>query len=492
MKSDEEIMEILEAFDLTASYRAAAALAGCDHHTVARYVALRDEGRDPARRPRRARALDPFADKIEEWVERSRGLIRADAAHRRLVAMGYMGSERTTRRAVGEAKAAYARGRWRVYRPWVPEPGLWLQWDWATGPEVGARQTSLFCAWLAWSRYRVVLASWDRQLPSLVALLDATLRVLGGVPTYALTDNEKTVSVTHVARIPVRNPDLVAAARHYGLHIASCTPFDPESKGGAEATVRIAKADLVPTEANLHPGYRSFGALEAACREFCDQVNAREHRVTRRAPAEMLVAERAHLHVVPEQPHTIAFGQSRMVSRESTISLGGVIYSVPHELIGREVWVRVAGEELAVVATGPTGAREVARHALSTPGTPRICDEHYPPRPEGALGRTPRPRSRAEAAFLALGPGAERWLMVAAGAGTSRIRAKMAEAVALAALLGQARVEAALLRAAEAERFGEGDLRALLDHHGGQATARRPDERHTLQAGTGAWARVGR
>ena len=430
MKSDEEIMEILEAFDLTASYRAAAELAGCDHHTGARYVAERDKGRDPAAPVRRARALDPFADKIEEWVERSRGLIRADAAHRRLVAMGYAGSERTTRRAVQEARAAYARGRWRVYRPWVPEPGLWLQWDWATGPEIRGRTTSLFCAWLAWSRYRVV-ASWDRQLPSLVALLDATLRILEGVPTYALSDNEKTVTIAHVARIPVRNPDLLAAARHYGLHVASCTPFDPESKGGAEATVRIAKADLVPTDANLHPGYESFGALEAACRGFCTEVNARPHRVTRRPRAQMLLAERAHLHVVPAQPHTIAFGQTRMVSRESTISMGGVIYSVPHALIACEVWVRVAGEELVVVATGPTGAREVARHALSTPGTPRIADEHYPPRPEGALARTPRAQSADEAAFLAIGPGAERWLMKAAARGTSRIRAKMAEAVAL-------------------------------------------------------------
>jgi hypothetical protein len=30
MKSDEEIMEILEAFDLTRSYRDAGELAGCD------------------------------------------------------------------------------------------------------------------------------------------------------------------------------------------------------------------------------------------------------------------------------------------------------------------------------------------------------------------------------------------------------------------------------------------------------------------------------
>lgn len=378
----------------------------------------------------------------------------------------------------------------------MPEPGLWLQWDWATGPRIDGRGTSLFCAWLAWSRYRVVLPAWDRQLPTLVALLDATFRILEGVPTYGLTDNEKTVTLTHVARIPVRNPDLVAAARHYGLHIASCTPFDPESKGGAEATVRVAKADLVPTEANLRPGYATFGALEGACRDFCAEVNARAHRITRRPPAQMLLAERAHLHVVPAAPHTIAFGQTRMVSRESTVSVGGVIYSVPHELVGAEVWVRVAGEELVVVAaSGSAGAREVARHALSTPGSPRICDEHYPPRPEGALQRTPRPQSGAEAAFLALGPGAEGWLVKAAALGTSRIRVKMAEAVALGALMGTERVEAALVRAAEAERFGEGDLRAILDHHadsGVNGTARRADERHTLQGGTSAWARVGR
>ena len=38
-KSDREIMEILEAFDLTGCAHSAAQLAGCDPKTVARYVA---------------------------------------------------------------------------------------------------------------------------------------------------------------------------------------------------------------------------------------------------------------------------------------------------------------------------------------------------------------------------------------------------------------------------------------------------------------------
>jgi hypothetical protein len=40
--------------------------------------------------------------------------------------MGYRGSGRTTRRAVAEARKAYKAGHRRIYRPWVPEPGLWF------------------------------------------------------------------------------------------------------------------------------------------------------------------------------------------------------------------------------------------------------------------------------------------------------------------------------------------------------------------------------
>jgi len=106
VKTSEEIMEILEAYDLTGGLRAAAALAGCDHKTVAHYVALREAGHVPGGRPRRATSLDELLPKIEEWVERSKGAIRADVVHHKLAAMGFAGSERTTRRAVAEAKTA--------------------------------------------------------------------------------------------------------------------------------------------------------------------------------------------------------------------------------------------------------------------------------------------------------------------------------------------------------------------------------------------------
>jgi len=61
VKRAEGIVEVLEAFDLTGSYRAAAELAGCSHHTVARYVRLRASGRVLAER----------ATRDHRWIMRS-------------------------------------------------------------------------------------------------------------------------------------------------------------------------------------------------------------------------------------------------------------------------------------------------------------------------------------------------------------------------------------------------------------------------------------
>jgi hypothetical protein len=250
------------------------------------------------------------------------------------------------------------------------------------------------------------------------------LRAVGGAPTYLLTDNAKTVTVEHVAGIPVRHPEMVALGRHYGCKVETCVPYDPESKGGVEATVKIAKADLVPTDANLRPAYGSFGELQEACAEFCARVNGRVHRETAEAPEARLAAEKEMLHTLPAEPYALALGEERLVHDDQTIRFGSVRYSTPPGHWGTRVWCRVAGEELVVTARTAVGAAEIARHKLSVPGSPVIVDEHYPDHPGGNRPRQPepKPRTEAEAAFLAIGEGAHRWLTEAAAAGASRIR----------------------------------------------------------------------
>ena len=497
-KSDREIMEILEAFDLTRCAHSAATLAGVDPKTVARYADAREAGGNPFVHARRRRLIDPFLEKVEELIDRSRAEVRADVVHERIAAMGFGGDERTTRRAVAEVKAAWRIGHRRRYRPWVPEPGMWCQFDWGDGPLIAGRKTCLFCAWLAWSRFRVVIPTWDRTMGTLVACLDATLRRVGGAPTYLLSDNEKTVTVERVAGIPVRHPTMVAVGRHYGCKVESCVPYDPESKGGVEATVKIAKRDLVPTAANLRDEYSSFAELVAAADAFCEKVNGRPHRETGRAPVEMLAEERAWLHVLPTEAHTAALGETRRVDDDQTIRWGSVRYSTPDGHQGAEVWCRVVGDELVIVADNTErGLREIVRHELSTPGHPRIVDAHYPHHPAGNGPKVPKPRpaSDAEAAFLALGDGAERWLIEAAAVGAQRVRSKMVRAVELAALVGGDAVDDALGLAAMAGRFADGDLASILDHlAAGHSNLDLvvADETHSAQPGTAAWKDLGR
>jgi hypothetical protein len=370
---------------------------------------------------------------------------------------------------------------------------MWAQYDFGDGPVIGTAPTVLFCLWLAWSRFRVVVPLLDKTWPSVAGAVDVALRRGGGVPTYLLTDNEKTVTVEHVAGIPVRNPAAVELGRHYGLTVATCVPYDPASKGGSESTVKIAKADLVPAEANLRPAYASFAELEAACQAFCDLVNARPHRITRRAPAEMLGEERARLHPVPAVPFTAALGVTRTVDALSLVTFEGGQYSVPHQLAGQVAWVRRHGEQVVIAHVSPDGPAEVARHLVTTPGSPRVNDNHYPPAPPGARDRTPKARTAAEAQFLAIGDGAGLWLAEAAAAGAARVRAKMAAAIQLARLHPAEAVDRALGQAAAAGRFGEHDLASILVHQASAAAGEpsRAAEQHTLAQGTSAWARHG-
>jgi hypothetical protein len=144
---------------------------------------------------------------------------------------------------------------------------------------------------------------------------------------------------------------------------------------------------------------------------------------------------------------------------------------------------------LVVVATPATGPVEIARHRLVGPGQVSLDPAHYPERRGDPLHREPCARSVAEAAFLAIGPGAAAWLVEAAGAGTRGIEHKMREAVELTKVFDPDTVDRALGQAATLARFATGDLLSILTT---PTTAVTPaPETHSLQPGTAAWRHIG-
>ena len=77
--------------------------------------------------------------------------------------------------------------------------------------------------------------------------------------------------------------------------------------------------------------------------------------------------------------------------------------------------------------------------------------------------------------------------------GVRRVRAKMADAVALAKLFGAETVDWALGHAAMHGRFADGDLASIVAHRPGAIAgpAHRASEDHSLQPGTTAWEGFG-
>src|SRR5680860_1056739 len=88
------------------------------------------------------------------------------------------------------------------------------------------------------------------------------------------------------------------------------------------------------------------------------------------------------------------------------------------------------------------------------------------------------------------------WLSEAAAAGSTKMRVKMNQALALAKLFDPGEVDWALGHAAVHSRFAEADLASILDHHAGARTGalhleHRAGEDHSLTQGTSAWAGLG-
>ena len=219
MKSGRTQVEIIALYQELGSYRAVAAVVGCDHKTVKRYVDAAGEAGQLAPVLTRARVTDEVAEVIAERVEQTHAKITARRLMRIVRAAGYDGSERSLRRAVADAKATWREkqaAEGRVYRPWVSAPGEWMLCDWGAAGTVatpaGARRLSFFSGVLGWSRFRTVSFSCSERFGALAVGLAHSFEQVGGVPGRVLFDNPKTVATGPLAGAAVLNPDLVRLA----------------------------------------------------------------------------------------------------------------------------------------------------------------------------------------------------------------------------------------------------------------------------------------
>ncbi|MGH9305492.1 MAG: IS21 family transposase [Acidimicrobiales bacterium] len=465
MKSARERMDMHAAYQEVGTYRGAAAMCGTSPKTVRRAVtAARAAESAPAGDPGVVtHNYDEVATIIAARVERSEGRISAKRLLPVVTAAGYTGSARNLRRAVAEAKAAWRVDHHRGRRPGVWAPGDMLVFDWG---EIGP--LFVFCAVLAWSRFRFVCFADNLRADTTMAALAECMETIGGVPKTLLTDRMGCLKGGTVAGVVIPTPAYVRFVTHYGCRPDFCEGADPASKGIVERLVGYVKSDLMIPEALSVSDLAGANAKAAA---WCQEVNAQVHSEIVAVPAERLAVERPLLGVLPSLRARIGQVVVRKVDRLSCVRFGSARYSVPMVHVGRQVELRVADGTVMIVLLGEI----IAEHALVAPGETSVRDEHYGgPRP--APARAVRAKTPAEKALVVLGPVAERFIKEAAAAGMTKLGSDLAELSAMETTHGRDALIAALGRATEFGRFRANDVASILAAGAGVPRVRRPGE----------------
>jgi len=259
-------MDVIAAYRDVGTYRGAAAICGTTHKTVKRIIEAHEAASTcvvPAVREPRARNYEQVADLVAEKVKTTSGRISAKRLLLAARAAGYEGSDRNFRRLVAEAKRKWRAGQVRAggRRPAIWSPGEVLAIDWGT-EVVDGRRVHVFCAVLAWSRFRFVRFAGDEQQATTLGMLAECFEVLGGVPKVVLADRMACLKGGVVANVVVPSPDYVRFATHYRFRPDFCHAADPESKGIVENLVGYAKDDLlVPLELEPDPWSEGIAGL---------------------------------------------------------------------------------------------------------------------------------------------------------------------------------------------------------------------------------------
>ncbi len=267
-------------------------------------------------------------------------------------------------------------------------PGEYLQVDWGKVRSFPFTQQPpsrryFLCCRLKYSRWVWVRWTRDMRQETLLRGLVDCFVGLGWVPWVLVFDNMKTAtSGRDSAGQPVWTPALLQLAGEFGFHPQACDRGAANQKGSVESLVKWAKGNLLAgrslaDDADL--AEQTAGWLEYA--------NARPCSATGVPPAERLPQEAAKGGVLPHAAYDYGLLESRHVSPEALVAVGGNRYSVPIEHVGAPVTVRLHTDRVRVwrntecVADHPRRP-DSARARVVEPA-------HFEP----VLGRKPRARA---------------------------------------------------------------------------------------------------
>ena len=330
-------------------------------------------------------------------------------------------------------------------------PGEEMQHDTSEHwPKIGGKEREAQTASLVLCYSRMFFFQFYPQFTRFeckVFLTDA-FQYFEGLAGRCMIDNTHVVVLKGSGAKMVPVPEMVAFAERYAFE------FKAHEIGDANRSARV-EGPFDYIEKNFLAGreFRDFKHANEEARTWCDEKNAAFCRSLHASRRELFAAEKPHLKTLPMWVPEVYLLHNRIVDAEGYVNVRTNRYSVPYQLISRQVEVHESKSRIEVF----DGPRIVASHER----VPESRDAwvtnlaHRPPRGQGRRKDAPAPEEeellRAEASLASYIQAMKKH---ASGRGTLALRR-------LLKLLRDYPREPFVKAVRQAERYGLFDLERL-------------------------------
>jgi transposase len=238
----------------------------------------------------------------------------------------------------------------RIWR----KPGEILEVDWAgttlsvIDPDTGEkRKVYVFIATLPCSQLFYVEGAFNTELSSWVRLHQHTFEYIGGTPQIIVPDNLKTGVTKHTSKELILNKTYAEMAAHYETVIMPARVRSPKDKASVEGSVNIVTTWIIQALRNV-----TCFSLEELNREIWRKLETLNNRPFQNRPGSrwsaFLEEEKFALSPLPDAPYKLSTWRKAKVRPDYHITVNSMFYSVPHELIGKEVEIKVSPHMIEV------------------------------------------------------------------------------------------------------------------------------------------------
>jgi transposase len=271
-------------------------------------------------------------------------------------------------------------------------PGECAQVDWGTygNVRVGStsRRLSFFIMVLCHSRMMYVEFTVSQTMEHFLGCHQNAFHFFGSVPQKIMVDNLKSAVLKRtIGKDPVFNPRYMDFANHYGFKIVPCNVGKGNEKGIVENAVGYVKKNLLNGLA-----ITDFKIMKPLVQHWLDKVaNVRKHGETGKRPVDMFTEEKPSLQPLPVEPYDIGVVKQVRASRQFRVTIDTNRYSVPAQLAGVGLTLKLYPDRLCFYHEN----KLVARHVRSYD---RRQDYEHPDHPKVLLAQ--RKKARDQKIFM--------------------------------------------------------------------------------------------